>query len=200
MALPLMAIAKGAVAAAPILSRLFSRKSKQPSAQPIIDRYKGYRPEGWVTDQDRAFVDRQKQAGFETVGSQVRGARSAAAGRMAARGLALSPAAERVQEDITQGESAALTGVERAGADTLYKTYAGNRAYDASKAAQVFAAEMGEWRRKLERQDLRRSTFLNSLTELYPNVFAAFSGGGTPAPAPGNTLAGASELLGQSGW
>lgn len=199
MPLPLLAIAKGALAAAPALAGLFHRKAKQPSAQPIIDRYAAFRPEGWVTDQDRAFVGRQKQAGFERVGSQVTGARSAAAGRMAARGLSLSPAAERVQEEITQGESAALTGVERAGDDTLYNTYAGNRQYAAGKAAEVFAAEMGDWRRKLERQDLQRSTYLNSLTEMYPNVFNAFAGGGV-SPAAGNTLAGASELLGQSGW
>lgn len=197
MALPLAAIAKGALTVAPILGSIFGRKKvKGPNYRAIIDRYRGERPTGYVTDEDRGFADTNFKEGAAKVGKQVGTARTRAAGRLAARGLSLSPAAEAVEENLNQLESDALTGLERNRQATLFGVRQGRERYQQNMNLQGMLAELSGSKFNFQQEAAQRGTFFNSLLELAPEVFDYFSGLGKAPGPPAGFLQGYAEAEG----
>jgi len=183
------AAAKLALKAAPALIGLFgNRKQAVPSVdyRGIVDRYRGMKPTGYLTNEDTKFADTNFQKGAEAVGSEMRGARSRAAGRLAAKGLSLSPAGERVFEDIGQQESKSLTALQRNREATLYGLRTGREGREANMNLQGMLAEMSGARSNMEMANAHRAGFFNSILELAPEVFDFF---GTPKEKPGAGIA-----------
>jgi len=185
----LVTAGKLALKAAPALIGLFgNRKMAAPSVdyKGIVDRYRGMKPTGYLTPEDTKFADTNFAKGAEVVGQQQRGARSRAAGRLAARGLSLSPAAERVNEDLNQNESEALTGLQRNREATLYGLRTNREGREANLNLQGMLAEMSGARSNMEMANAHRAGFFNSILELAPEVFDYF---GTPKAKPGAGIA-----------
>lgn len=183
------AAAKLALKAAPALIGLFgNRKQAVPSVdyRGIVDRYRGMKPTGYLTNEDTKFADTNFQKGAEAVGSEMRGARSRAAGRLAAKGLSLSPAGERVFEDIGQQESKSLTALQRNREATLYGLRTGREGREANMNLQGMLAEMSGARSNMEMSNAHRAGFYNSILELAPEVFDFF---GTPKENPAAGIA-----------
>lgn len=171
------AAAKLALQAAPALIGLFgNRKQAAPSVdyRGIVDRYRGMKPTGYLTPEDTKFADTNFQKGAEAVGSEMRGARQRAAGRLAAKGLSLSPASERVFEDINQRESGSLTALQRNREATLYGLRTGREGREANMNLQGMLAEMSGARSNMEQANAHRAGFYNSILELAPEVFDFF--------------------------
>lgn len=178
MPLPLAAVGKGLLMAAPALMGIFGGRSKKKAVdfRGIIDRYRALQPTGYLTDDDTKFTDTQFQRGAEMVGRRSGAARQRAAGRLAARGLSRSPAAERVFEEIDQGESADLTDIERNRTATLFGIRRGREGYQQQMNLQGMIGELSGARFNAEQANLQRSGFFNSLLEFAPEVFDYFSG------------------------
>lgn len=143
----------------------------------IVDRYRGMRPTGYLTDDDTKFADSNFQVGAEKVGVQSRNARSRAAGRLAAKGLSLSPASERVTEELNQDESRSLTELSRNRDATLFGLRTGRESREANFNLQGMLAEISGARDNNNNAMLRKAGFYNSLLELAPEVFDYFGGG-----------------------
>lgn len=177
MAAALLPAAKIAVGALPVLGSIFGRRSiKGPNYREIIDRYRAEKPTGYLTPEDTAFADTNFKSGAAKVGKQIGSARTAAAGRLAARGLSLSPAAEAVSEGLNEQESNALTGLERDRQATLYGIRTGREKYQQGMNLQGMLAELSGARYNFEQAASQRSGFMNSLLDLAPEVFDYFGG------------------------
>jgi hypothetical protein len=153
----------------------------------IVDRYRGMRPTGYLTPEDNKFADANFQAGAEKVGIQSRNARQRAAGRLSAKGLNLSPASERVNEELNQDESRSLTGLSRNRDATLFGLRTGREGREANMNLQGMLAEISGARDNNNMAMQRRAGFYNSLLELAPEVFDYF---GTPKGLAPNQIAG----------
>lgn len=179
------AAAKLALKAAPALISLFgNRKAAKPrvDVRAIVDRYRGLKPTGYLTAEDTKFADTNFQRGAETVGTHMRSARSRAAGRLAAKGLSLSPASERVMEDLNQQESGALMDLNRQRDTTLYGLRTGREAREANTNLQGMLAEISGEKYNNEQANAQRAGFYNSILELAPEVFDYFGSMGKPKP------------------
>lgn len=177
MAIPAAVIGAGklALGLAPLL---FGRRgrAKPIDFRAIIERYRALRPTGYLTDADTGFADTQFQRGAEVVGRRVGSARQRAAGRVAARGLSGSPAAERVFEEIDQGESRDLTDMERNRQGLLFGIRRGRESYEQNLNLQGMMGELSGARYNADRDELSRTGFMNSMLEFAPEVFDYFSG------------------------
>lgn len=173
---------------APALIGLFGGRAKKFNPRAIIDRYRSYMPTGYLTDEDTKFADTQFQRGAEVVGRKTMSARQSAAGRLAARGLSRSPAAERVLENINQQESQDLTGIERNRQAMLYGIRTGRERYQQNMNLQGMLGELSGERYNTARGDLQRSGFFNGLLEFAPEVFDYFSGGNQLTVGGNNTV------------
>lgn len=140
----------------------------------IVDRYRGMKPTGYLTDEDTKFADSNFQVGAEKVGRQSRNARTRAAGRLAAKGLSLSPASERVNEELNQDESGALTELSRNRDATLFGLRTNREARESNFNLQGMLAEISGARDNNALATQRRAGFYNSLLELAPEVFDYF--------------------------
>jgi len=172
------AIAKGALALSPALLSIFGRRGKPSPVdfRGIIERYRSLQPTGYTTPEDTAFGNEQFSRGAEVVGRKTGSARSAAAGRLAARGLSGSPAAERVMENIDQQESTDLTDLERNRTALMFGIRRGREGYQQNMNLQGMMGELAGARYNADRGDLERSGFFNSMLEFAPEVFDYFSG------------------------
>jgi len=185
--LSISGVAKDALGLLPGLVGLFGGRGKPINYRAIIDHYRSLMPTGYLTPEDTAFADTQFQRGAEVVGRKTMSARSAAAGRLAARGLSGSPAAERVLENINQQESRDLTGIERNRQAMLYGIRSKREGYQQQMNLQGLMGELSGARYNAQREDLQRSGFFNSMLEFAPEVFDYFGGLGQPKLGGGMT-------------
>jgi hypothetical protein len=148
-------------------------------------KFKSYRPQGYLTAEDYAGAERTRGRLTSAVGEAGRGLRLQAMRRYQQRGLAGSAAQEATLSRI--GETEAL-GRENAGAaaeDQLYNVRMGRELQD-----------LEQFYRHQNRQDLARSTFLNSLLELTPGILKFLDRGNVTGDAGG----GGDYSGGDEGW
>lgn len=175
-----LTILKGIGALSPALAGIFGRRGKGVDFAGIVNRYRAMTPTGYLTPEDTQFADTQFQRGAEVVGRKTGSARSAAAGRIAARGLSGSPAAERVFENINQQESQDLTGVERNRQAMLYGIRQGRERYQQQLNLTGLQGELSGAQYNNNMANLQRAGFFNGMLEFAPEVFDYFSGLGQP--------------------
>jgi len=171
-----------AMTLAPFVLGAFHRKKKGPNMNAILARYRASRPEGYVTDADKAQAER--------VRTKVAGAATAAAARarqlsqrqITARGLE-GPAAAALEGQATDIEAAGAEEAARNSADVLDRAYNSNLGYERGKSDTAFGAEMGLAQQEAIRGQAQETSFWNSMLEAIPAVAGGLSSFGRPSGA-----------------
>lgn len=176
-----------AIAAAPLVAQgigaLVGRRKKKSNYRALADRYLSMRPDGYVTDADKAASERTRSRLAGAAGEAAKGRRTYSMRRLVARGLGASPAAEAAMLKIDQDEALARQGAGETAAAQEYDAYSQNRRYMQEMTGRAFGVEAGGIERDQARDDARQATFYNSLLEVAP-FLAAYYGGGASAAQP----------------
>lgn len=162
------------------------KRARRIDYRPIIDRYLGMKPEGYVTPADQAATERTRGVIAGGVRNAARGRRMRANRFLTARGINTSPAAAATELAIGQDEAAGLESAATTAAGQEYDAYRGNQAFSQGMVARALGLEMGAADAENRRNDERESTFWNSIIGAVPSVLSLFGpGGGAAAGAPG---------------
>jgi hypothetical protein len=166
---------------APLVIGAFRRPKKGPNRYAIINKYRGTRPEGYVTPEDQAAAERTR--------TRIAGAATAAAGRrraentrqVSARGLG-GPAAAALEQQASDTEAGGAEEAARTSADQLYQAFQSNLGYARQQNDTAFGAEIGAATHDAALADAQNASFWNSVNEAIPGIVSAWSPAPTATP------------------
>lgn len=165
-------------AGASVLGALGVGRQKAPDYNRIIANYRAFRPQGWTSAEDRAFVGREQDRMNTAAGRAGEIGRYNVNNRLTAMGLLTSPAALRSLNQVQQTEAAGREAAAGHASDQLYGIYKQNEGEDWGRAKDIFGAQLGVAANEQRRHDLQQSTFYNSLNQFLPTIMGHFGGGG----------------------
>lgn len=186
--MPLPALAVGAAKALPYvasgLGAIFGRPKKaKNNTGKVVAKYLAMRANGYVTDADRAAAERVTTRGARTAGAQRANDERMTLNRMARTNQIGSGAQDRAFQQIADRQSAALEDAAMAGADAEYGAYNRNKGFEENKIYQGMAAETRAAESQYASDQMRTSSYYNSLLDTIGQI-GALMPGAKPQPSP----------------
>lgn len=171
--MPIPAIASAAIQLAPVIGGLFRRKKKAPDANAILSRYRDARPEGYVTEADKAAAERTRTTMAGAAQNVAQQRRMMNARNTTARRLQ-GPAAAALEQQATDVAAQGAENAARNSAQQLYGAYNSNLGFERQKMNTAFGAEMGLAAQQQQQNQAEDAAFWNTAMETIPTIAGAF--------------------------
>jgi len=167
-------------AAGSITSALLSRRRSRGihgKVRNISDRFRAERPVGYLTPEDYAYTERQRDRGTATIGALGNVQRGATVARQVARGLGHSPATEYLMEQANQREASGVTDLNRSLEDRLYGIRREREVFAQNQLMTAWGAELGALQHDQAGRQAQQAAFWNSMLPLARDASSYFSKG-----------------------
>ena len=161
------------------LAKKLGGRGRRLDVGPIISRYRGEKPTGYLTPEDEAQAERFRLRRAATAGKLASDAEAGVVRRAAARGIGSSPALERDYARITQQRGAAGEEGATAAESYLSGLKRSREDYQQRLLMSAFGAEVGAAQDSLAADRAREGAFWNSVNDYLGQI--DFGGGSTGA-------------------